>query len=73
MRRPIENPKKFIVSCRLHEEEMAALQELAKKSGCSISTLLRNSLGLLDEQDANQLESLGSISELIDFKTRKAS
>ena len=42
-----ENAKKFIISCRVNNQEMDQLQSLAKESGDSISDLLRKSLILL--------------------------
>ena len=42
-----ENAKKFIISCRVDNQEMDQLQNLAKESGNSISDLLRKSLVLL--------------------------
>ena len=38
------NAKKFIVSCRVNNEEMDLLQSIAKESDSSISDLLRRSL-----------------------------
>ena len=49
MGRRANNAKKFIVSCRVNNEEMDLLQNIAKESGTSISELLRKSLtGLQD-------------------------
>lgn len=42
-----DNAKKFIISCRVNNQEMDQLQNLAKESGDSISALLRKSLVLL--------------------------
>jgi hypothetical protein len=43
------NAKKFIISCRVSNEEMDLLQNLATESGTSISDLLRKCLtGLQD-------------------------
>ena len=47
MGRKTENAKKFIVSCRVNNEEMDQLQSLAREQGASISELLRRSLILL--------------------------
>ena len=52
MGRRAANAKKFIVSCRVDNEEMDFLQRIAKKSGKSISDLLRKSL--LDLQDVKE-------------------
>lgn len=47
MGRKADNAKKFIVSCRVNNEEMDQLQCLAREHGASISDLLRKSLILL--------------------------
>ena len=47
MGRKAENAKKFIISCRVNNEEMDQLQCLAREQGSSISDLLRKSLILL--------------------------
>lgn len=44
MGKSVQNPKKFIVSCRIDDDEMQQLQKIAKKSGTNISNLLRRSL-----------------------------
>ncbi len=44
MGKSVENPKKFIVSCRINDREMELLKKLAKQSGTNISHLLRRSL-----------------------------
>lgn len=44
MGKTVENPKKYIISCRVNDEEMQVLQDLSKEYGTSISTLLRQSL-----------------------------
>ena len=44
MGRRAANAKKFIVSCRVNNEEMDLLQSIAKESDSSISELLRKSL-----------------------------
>ena len=50
------NAKKFIVSCRVNNEEMDLLQNIAKESGTSISDLLRKSLtGLQNNFKNSQL------------------
>jgi hypothetical protein len=56
MARINENPKKFIISCRVNHREMRELQERAQESGLSITALLRESLDLSDEvrRDANR-------------------
>lgn len=48
-----ENAKKFIISCRVNNQEMDQLQVLAKASGNSISDLLRKSIVLLQDNGNN--------------------
>ncbi len=48
MGKTVENPKKFIISCRVDDQEMQALQELAKEANTSISNLLRQSINMLE-------------------------
>ena len=56
MGRRAANAKKFIISCRVNNEEMDILQNLAKESGSSISDLLRKSLnGLQDDFKNSQV------------------
>jgi len=50
MGKSVENPKKYIISCRVSDNELLALQAVARKSGVNISTLLRESLKLKDHQ-----------------------
>jgi uncharacterized protein (DUF1778 family) len=49
MGKTVENPKKYIISCRVNDEEMQILQDLARKSGTNISDLMRQSLNILAE------------------------
>ncbi len=44
MGKTVDNPKRFIVSCRVDDQELQTLQELAKKCGVNISDLLRQTL-----------------------------
>lgn len=44
MGKSVENPKKFIVSCRINDREMEQLKKIAEQSGTNISNLLRRSL-----------------------------
>lgn len=44
MGKSVENPKKNIISCRVNDREMQALQDLAKKAGTNISDLVRQSI-----------------------------
>ena len=48
-----ENAKRFIISCRVSNQEMDQLQNLAKESGDSISDLLRKSLVMLKNTGNN--------------------
>lgn len=51
MGKTVENPKRYIVSCRVNDDEMEALQRIAANADLSISNLLRRSLDdLLDER-----------------------
>lgn len=50
MGKSVKDPKKHIVSCRVNEGEMEALQHLTEMSGISISELLRQSLLQLCDQ-----------------------
>ncbi len=54
MGKTVDKPKKYIISCRVDDHELETLQELAKRADTSISTLLRQSLDLLQE-DYRQL------------------
>lgn len=54
MGKTVECPKKFIISCRVNDEEMQVLQEMAKSAGTNISNLMRLSLNLL-EHDAVEM------------------
>ena len=49
MGKSVENPKRHIISCRVSDQEMESLLELAKESGASLSTLLRHCLNLLEQ------------------------
>ena len=51
MGKSVENPKRYIISCRVNDQEMEVLQEIAKNHGTSISTLLRRSLNLLEQNN----------------------
>lgn len=44
MQRDTRNPKKFVISFRVNAQEWAALQKYSRKSGGSISKLLRANL-----------------------------
>lgn len=49
MGKTVESPKKFIISCRVDDREMELLQSMAQKAGVNISTLLRRSIDVLQE------------------------
>ncbi len=51
MARSVKTPKKYIVSCRINDDEMEILKRLAARDNTNISDLLRLSLDLL-AQDA---------------------
>lgn len=55
MGKSVENPKKYIISCRINDHEMETLQALAEAQGTSISNLLRRSLDLLEENGSAQI------------------
>ena len=48
MGKSVENPKRYIISCRIDDQEMQVLQDISKETGASISALLRRSLDLLE-------------------------
>jgi len=52
MGKPVEKPKKYIVSCRLDDQEMERLRLIARQSGTNISGLLRKTLNLLARSQA---------------------
>ena len=52
MARISDNPKKFIISCRINHQEMESLQERADACGMSITMLLRKSLELQEREFA---------------------
>jgi hypothetical protein len=47
MGKTVDSPKKFIISCRVDDNELEMLQHLAKRSGVNLSTLLRRSIDVL--------------------------
>ncbi len=49
MGKSVNNPKKFIISCRVSDEEMQHLQNIADEAGTNISSLLRRSIELLQQ------------------------
>ncbi len=49
MGKTVKNPKKFIVSCRVNDNEMEALNKLAQDAGTNISDLLRQSIFMLEQ------------------------
>jgi len=44
MGKSVKDPKRFIISCRVSDEEMQVLQDRARETGTNISNLLRRSL-----------------------------
>lgn len=50
MAKPVENPKKFIISCRVDDHEMRILQKRANNAGLSITRLLRDCLNLAEAE-----------------------
>jgi hypothetical protein len=51
----VENPKKYIISCRVDDQEMQILRKLARSAGTNISNLLRRSIDLLDRNGEQPL------------------
>jgi len=51
----IENPKKYIISCRVDDQEIQILRELARSAGTNISNLLRRSIDLLERKGEQAL------------------
>lgn len=54
MAKVTQNPKKYIISCRLDDREMQMLQEIAKQQAVSITTLVRQSLNLPERSSRRQ-------------------
>ena len=54
MGRSVKHPKKFIVSCRVDDEEMRLLVERARSERTNISEMLRRSLELGEESPARE-------------------
>lgn len=54
MAKAVENPKRFIVSCRVDDKEMRLLLTRASEDGVSISMLLRNCLDLAVNEQSCQ-------------------
>jgi hypothetical protein len=50
MARVSDNPKRFIISCRINHQEMESLQERAEACGMSITMMLRKSLELQERE-----------------------
>lgn len=55
MGKSVENPKKYIISCRVDDQEMQILRKLARSAGTNISNLLRRSIDLLDRNGEQPL------------------
>lgn len=49
MGKTVDNPKKYIISCRVNDQELQVLQNIAKQSDISISNLLRQSLIMIED------------------------
>ena len=49
MGKSVENPKKHIISCRISDDEMKALQHLADLEGMNISDLIRQTITALKD------------------------
>jgi hypothetical protein len=56
MGKSVEKPKKYIVSCRIDDQEMEQLRRMARQSGTNISSLLRKTLNLLARNQVAQEE-----------------
>lgn len=50
MGRNCSNQKNFVISFRVNDEEKKALDSLARKSGHSLSSLIRSNLDLFPDQ-----------------------
>ena len=55
MGKSVENPKKYIISCRVDDQEMQILLELARSARTNISNLLRRSIDLLERNGEQAL------------------
>lgn len=53
MARTSANPKKFIISCRVSNEEMETLRELSEETGLSITMLVRKSLDIMTQNSGH--------------------
>ena len=54
MARSKENSKKFIISCRVNDNEMSMLKRRAVQDGVSITQLLRNCLDFAESKVRTQ-------------------
>lgn len=52
MGKSVEKPKKYVISCRIDDQELEQLRRLALQAGTNISGLLRRTLNLLAEDQA---------------------
>jgi hypothetical protein len=50
-----ENSKKYIVSCRVNDDEMSLLKQRARQNGVSITQLLRSCLDFVEQEQRRQL------------------
>lgn len=72
MARHIDNPRDYIISCRVNREEIEVLRDIARTSDCNMSNLLRNGLGMLNEE-ASKVFAVDSLMGQEHSETRKAS
>lgn len=49
MGKQVRSPKRNIISCRVNDQEMQTLQEVARRAGINISDLLRHTLNMLEQ------------------------
>ncbi len=50
MGKSVANPKRFIISCRVNDQELQTLQDLARQKGANLSDLLRQTINMLDQE-----------------------
>ncbi len=58
MGKSVDKPKKYIISCRIDDQEMERLQMIASQAGTNISGLLRSTLNLMAQ---SRLEKDGKV------------
>lgn len=52
MGKNVENPKRYIISCRVSDEELQTLTDQAREANTNISSLVRQSLNLSEPSQA---------------------